>query len=118
MNAVDVLVVGDGLGDLVQQVDAVQLLGQVLLGAAAFPDFLAQIAGSLDDFLFQELLRLLEGDIAFLDFSQHTVEPVDQVADLVVALMVQSRGIVFDLRDPQHGLGQLGNGPADKVFQA
>ncbi len=108
----------DGLGDMVEEFGASELLGEFLLGELAVIDFLAEVLGAFEDLLFEVIVGLLQVDFAALDFGEHGVEPVDEVADFVFGVALESGGIILVLGDLEGGLGELGDGFTDEGFEA
>lgn len=117
-DTLDILVGGDGLGDVVEQFGAGELLGEFLLSELPIVDFLAEVLGAFENFLFEFVVGLLEVEFASLDFGEHGIETIDEVTDFVIGMALESGGVVLVLGDLEGGLGELGDGFTDESFEA
>ena len=78
---------------------------------------MGQLGRAVLDAVFQLVVRRLEIGVALLDLREHFVEPVDELADFVLALLAGAHGIILPLGDLAGGLGQPQDGMGDEPLQ-
>jgi len=107
-NARQVLAFRNNVSDLVKQADPSQLLLQRFLRELALLHLLSQIQRAFLDALLQLGMGLLQSRILCLNLTQHVIEAVGKLAQLVVPVLQRSQGIVAAGRDCSCGSRQLG----------
>ena len=103
-HAFEILPGGDGIGDLVEQADAAELLPQI---TRAF----------LDAF-FQFVPGQQQRVVALLDLSQHFIEAVNELAEFVRGFLLGANGIIFLRRNGFGRLRQMGDGAGNDSLQS